>query len=271
MKSLRNTLLTVAAVAALMLSASAQQGGHTESTKPYTQAPIPSGTVLPVRLNSSVSSVRSKPEQTVKARIMQDVPLGPGSKIRAGTEVIGRVVEVIPASRGTGAKVVLRFDTLRLAKRAIPIKTNVRALASPMEVEDAQIPKSGPDEATPPTSWTTVQVGSEVVYRGGGHVMDGENVVGEPVPDGVLSRVRANPEENCPGSIGGNDRAQALWVFSSNACGAFGFSGLTIAHVGRKDPVGEIVLTSNNERILNIRSGSGMLLRVTTAPGGKSY
>lgn len=100
--------------------------------------------------------------------------------------------------------------------------------------------------------------------------MDGENVVGEPVSDGVLSRVRPNPEGNCPGSNGSNDRPQALWVFSSNACGAYGFSGLTIAHAGRKDPAGEIVLASNNDRNLNIRSGSGMLLRVTSAPEGKS-
>ena len=231
---------------------------------PHAQAAVPTGTVLPVSLNTSISSARSKPEQVIKAKITQDVPLGKRSRIRAGTEVIGHVVDVIPASRDTRAKIVIRFDTLRLARRVIPVKTNARALASLLEVEDAQTPKSS-DEATPATSWTTVQVGGEVVYRGGGHVMDGETVVGEPVYDGVMSRVRANPCGKCPGSLSGNDQPQALWVFSSDACGAYGFPGLAITHAGRNNPVGEIVLTSNNDRNLNIRSGSGMLLRVTAS------
>lgn len=264
MKLLRNTLLATATAAALTLSVSAQQRiEHNQGREPLARAVLPSGTVLPVSLKSSISSAKSKPDQVIKARITQDVPLGAGSRIRAGSEVIGHVVKVIPASRETGAKIVLRFDTLRLRKRVIPIKTNARALASMLEVEDAQISKSGPDEATPATSWTTVQVGGEVVYRGGGHVMDGETVVGEPTYDGVLSRVRANPSGKCPGAISGNGQPQALWVFSSDACGAYGFPGLAITHAGRSNPIGEIVLTSTNHHNLNIRSGSGMLLRVT--------
>ncbi len=54
---------------------------------------------------------------------------------------------------------------------------------------------------------------------------------------------------------------QALWVFASNACGSYGFVDLTIAHVGRTDPVGQIVLVSQRKDI-DICGGSGMLLRV---------
>jgi len=92
--------------------------------------------------------------------------------------------------------------------------------------------------------------------------MAGETVVGEPVYNGVLSRPRANPSGSCPGSIAGNDRPQALWVFSSDACGVYDIPHLKIEHAGKTNPIGEIVLTSN-DGALNLPSGSGMLLRVT--------
>lgn len=231
------------------------------STGLYAQSSVPAGTVLPVRLNSSVSSAKGKQEQVVTARIMQTVPLPGGSKIRAGTQVVGHVVELKPASGGSGARITIRFDTLRLSKSTIPLNTSLRALASRMEVADAEMPTSS-DEATPASSWTTVQVGGEVVYRGGGHVMDGETVVGEPVYDGVLSRVRANGDRGCQGPIDDNDQPQAMWVFSSDACGTYGFAKLTVASAGRKDPKGQIVLTAAPNRNLTLRSGSGMLLRV---------
>lgn len=52
---------------------------------------------------------------------------------------------------------------------------------------------------------------------------------------------------------------------ATDACGAYGFPGLAITHAGRDNPIGEIVLTSNHDRNLNIRSGSGVLLRVTAS------
>jgi hypothetical protein len=86
-------------------------------------------------------------------------------------------------------------------------------------------------------------------------------VVGHSTYDGVLAEVNPNEDANCRGPIEGNDRPQALWVFSSDACGAYGFPSLTISHFGRSDPRGEIVLVSERGPV-KIRSGSGMLLRV---------
>ena len=48
------------------------------------QSEIAPGTILPVRLNSSVRSARDRPGELLSARIMQDVPLGNGSKIKSG-------------------------------------------------------------------------------------------------------------------------------------------------------------------------------------------
>jgi hypothetical protein len=224
---------------------------------------IPVGTVLPVQLETSLSK-KSEPGQLLKARVMQDVPLGKDLKIRAGAKVIGEVVEVVPYDKGANATISFKFDRVVVSHQTISITADLRAMASTMEVDEAQIPKTGPDRGTPPTAWTTMQVGGdEVVYRGGGHVMNASEIVGEPAPDGVLVRVSPNADEGCRGPINGNERSQALWVFASDACGLYGFSGVKILNSGRSDPVGLIVLTAKREK-LNIRAGSGMLLRISS-------
>jgi hypothetical protein len=228
------------------------------------QQAIPSGTIIPVRLNSTLDSRKTKPGQVFTARVMQDVPL-PDSKIRAGSKVIGHVVSAKRTGNGTDEPLSLRFDAIEVSKRPTPISTNLRAIASMMEVEDAQVPAAGPDRGTSQAAWTTVQVGGEVVYRGGGPVANGLQDVGIPTANGVLAHVSSVPGTKCAGEADDNSRFQALWVFSSDACGAYGFSDLEIAHSGRSDPIGEVVLTSSKGDV-HLPSGSGMLLRVNS-PG----
>ncbi len=228
------------------------------ATQLLAQSPIPDGTILPVRLDSSLNAGKMKTGQVIAARVAQDIPLPSGSKIPAGAKLIGHVTHV---SRGNGAQVSARFDTLVISGRRIPITTDLRALASMMEVEGAQIPESGPDRGTPENAWTTDQIGGEVVYRGGGPVAKGLQVVGKPTPNGVLVRVSGKPGTKCRGEFEGNDQLQALWLFSSDACGAYGFADLAIAHAGRTNPVGEFTLAADHGNV-NVRAGSGMLLRV---------
>jgi hypothetical protein len=227
---------------------------------------IPDGTILPLELKSALNSGKSKVGEVITARVAQDVPLGAGAKIRSGTEVLGHVVAVTPAGSSSGAKLAVRFDHVASAKGGIAITTNLRALASPMEVWDAQLPQSGPDRGTPETVWTTVQVGnSDIVYRGGGPVANGSRVVGEPLMNGgVLVNVSAKPGSECRGVVAGNDRPQALWVFASDACGVYSLPNITIRHAGRTDPVGQIVLVSSSGDV-KVRKGSGLLLRVDGA------
>jgi hypothetical protein len=130
-----------------------------------------------------------------------------------------------------------------------------------MAVEAAQVPESGPDRGTSENAWTTDQIGGEVVYRGGGPVANGVMAVGEPTHDGVLVHISAKPGSKCRGEVDGNDRLQATWVFSSDACGVYDMPNLEIPHAGRTNPVGEITLASDKGDV-NVRAGSGMLLRV---------
>lgn len=257
---MRRALLAAAIVLATGALAHAAGSGDTATS----QIVIRPGTILPVQLNDSISSRKAKPGQTITARIMQTVPLPRWQKIRAGSKVIGHIVSVERASGSAGGRVTVTFDSVVIEGKALRIRTNLRAIAGPLAVEDAQVPPSGPDRGTSLAAVTTVQIGGEVVYRGGGHVQDGNVRVGVPVPDGVLARVSPDPEGRCRGDAAGNDAPQALWVFSSNACGVYGISRLEIVQAERGRPEGQIVLASSTGDV-NVRSGSGMLLRVDSA------
>lgn len=226
------------------------------------QQSIPNGTILPLELKSSLNSHFAKAGQVITARIAQDVPL-PEGRIREGSKVIGHVVAVTRASDNGPADISLRFDTLLESRNKMAITTNLRALASPMSVWDAQLPLTGPDRGSPENTWNTVLVGDdEVAYRGGGPVAKGLEVVGEPTAGGgVLANLSAAAGTKCHGKFQGNDRLQALWVFSSDACGLYGLPDLTLSHAGRSNPVGEIKLASMKGEV-ELRSGGGILLRV---------
>jgi len=226
---------------------------------------IPSGTILPIRLNSTISSATGKPGQVITGRVMQNVLLASGGKIKEGSKIIGHIVDVTPATAGAQARVSFQFDKLVFSNQTITILTNLRAIAGFMEVLDAQTPTTAPGEGDNFYALTTVQVGGDVVYGVGGPVTTAENsdqVVGKASADGVLGQVRAKEGTKCRGAIDGNNFPQSLWVFSSDACGAYGLEHVSIAHAGRTDPTGVIILTSNSGK-LRIPAGAGMLLRVT--------
>jgi len=228
---------------------------------------IPPGTILPVRLNSTISSAKCRTGQVITGRIMQDVPLFRGARIRAGSKVRGHIVEVVPASTAAQARISLQFDKLISSHQTIAITTNLRAIAGFMRIVEAQTPPIGPSESDVYRWLTTVQVGGDVVYGEGGVVTAGENanqIVGREVNGGVLAQVMAKEGTKCRGAIEGNNTPQALWVFSSDACGTYGLAHITIAHAGRTDPAGMIVLTSDSGNI-KIAGGAGMLLRVNAS------
>ncbi|MGO9303413.1 MAG: hypothetical protein ACLP3R_06870, partial [Candidatus Korobacteraceae bacterium] len=61
-----------------------------------------------------------------------------------------------------------------------------------------------------------------------------------------------------------NEQEQALWVFSTTACGVYGFEDLKLAQTGSSAPVGQITLESAKDIL--VRDGSGWLLLVNAAP-----
>jgi hypothetical protein len=244
-------------------SASVQSDVTDDKSAAKSSLVIPPGTILPIHLNSTISSAKTKPGQVITGRIMQDILLSPGLKIRGGAKVIGHIVEVTPATAGMRARIALQFDKLVSSHQTISITTNLRAIAGLMEVRDAETP-FGAGESNDNQWLSTVQVGGDVAYGEGGPVTSGENanvVVGKLINGSLVGQVRAKEGTECRGAIDGNDRPQALWLFSSDACGVYGLEHISIAHAGRTDPVGLIVLTSNKGNI-KIAAGAGLLLRV---------
>src|ERR1700688_758129 len=225
---------------------------------------IPPGTILPARLNLTISSAKSKPGQISTGRIMQDVPLSSGIRIKEGSKVVGNIVELTHASSGRPPTISLRFDKLISGHQEIPITTNLRAIAGFMRINEAQTPPIGPGESDVYRWLTTVQVGGDIVYGEGGPVTthnDSNDVVGKAVTGGVLAQVRANEATKCRGATDGNEAPQALWVFSSDACGTYGLEHVRIVSAGRTGATGVIVFSSDKGDV-KIPGGAGMLLRV---------
>ena len=222
---------------------------------------IPSGTILPVSLNSVIRS-DSSAGMAITATVMQDVPLGVGKKLPKGSKVFGQVVEFTLAGRSSDeASVSFQFNQVSLGGRIFPITTNLRAIASVMEVSAARTPKNNGDE---PGAWELVQIGGDQVSYGQGPVMIDSQVVGTYTSQGTLAYLSSDLGTECRGTVDGNTSAQAFWVFSAHACGAYGFGDVKIAHSGRNEPVGRITLISGG-KLLKIGKSSGMLLRVDGA------
>ena len=157
----------------------------------------------------------------------------------------------------------IRFDAVRINGQMVPFNADLRALASYFDVEEAQIPEDMSSRGLTPETWTTQQIGGDQFYRGGGPVAVGSTAVGEVTPWGALDEPRIQSGLTCRGAIGENHGPQAMWLFSSDACGVYGFPNIRIEHAGRSEPGGTIVLASDNGK-LNLGSGAGLLLRASS-------
>jgi hypothetical protein len=217
------------------------------------------GTTVPVMLNQTVNSAHARPGSIVRARLMQEVRWSASSKINAGATLVGQVTRI---DRGpNGVRISIRFDHLEARSKEVPVTTSLRALASYVGVAQSQVPPTGTSRAVPYDAATLVLVGGDVSYRGGGPVMHGPENVGKPSGDGVLVRVLPNPERGCTTPVDSSTEPQSLWVFSSDACGAYGLPKVSVADRGLNS--GEFTLTSPGTEI-ELHSGDGLLLTVIT-------
>jgi len=224
---------------------------------------LPNGTILPLALGTPIREAKLKPGDPVVAKLAQYVEVN-GMRLPRGTEVSGHVIEFGPGTKGAGQRVALVFDKISLHGATVPIVTTLRALASMEAVFEAQLPTNLIDDfGSSIRDWNTLQIGGQVVYRGDGSVMEADKVVGRAT---IVGEVFGEPK-TWPWSPCSRDRAsntvQSFWVFSTDACGIYGSPNLKLAHAGRTEPVGQIVIESPGK--LDIRPGSGWLLVVVSS------
>lgn len=226
---------------------------------------IPAGTALPLTLGATLDARKDKPGQKIEARLMQDVPLPSGEKIKAGAHVIGHIVEVTRLT-GAGYRMALKFDQLVAGGKTIPLTLNARAIASMQSVYQAEIPVDAESNYEPSTLWVMRQIGGEIVNRGRGRITSDEGLVGRWNGES-WGKLTTATDGDCT-AADGNGIEQALWLFSTSACGLYGLEGIKLVHDGRTDPVGQIILESSKD--LHIGGGSGWFLLVGGTPSASN-
>ncbi|MGC2109513.1 MAG: hypothetical protein WA655_08345 [Candidatus Korobacteraceae bacterium] len=214
---------------------------------------IPAGTVIPVMMTMTIDSDKVYAGEQITAKVMDTVPLASEGQIPAGSKVFGHVAQVKPGDKEGPAWVAIQFDHVTVRGREVPLKANVRALASMMAVYDAQVPFFEPD-TTPRSAVMLAPVGGDPAFR--------------PDNPEKASRRLVHFSGELPAGCGGRVDQQgatgALWVFSPYACGVYGFGkGLVIVRDGSTD--GTIVLGAKKD--VQVHAGSGLLLRAGSDPG----
>lgn len=250
----RFSLRAVVSISAILLTLLPLRGAERVQT-------LPVGTLLPVMLNNSLDSDKSKPGQKLTAKLKQDVSLPDGSIVKSGSELLGHVVSANRGSATSGSRVVFVFDQLKMNGKQFPITTGARAVASMMAVFQARQPISSvAGDAGSSWDYNTRQVGGDIVF-GRKDVRSNDGVVGmSPEPGWVVGVPRGNPDAGC--APPDSKFLQSFWVFSTNACGVYGDGedDMQISHKPDDNKNGQITLTSPKR--VQVRNGSGLLLTV---------
>lgn len=218
---------------------------------------LPAGVALPIMLNSDLNAKKDAAGKKIEGKIMQDVPLLSG-QISKGARITGHVANVTRTA-SSGSSITVKFDSIQEGGRTVPLTAELLAIASMSSVSDAQAPMNNAGSTSISSDeWVTRQIGGDIVNReqrtagstGGatGTWLEGSS---------VLIKLTPNPDAGCPDGPGYKGM-QAVWIFSSAACGAYGLNDVAIASSGAESPMGEITLGSSEN--VNVRGGSGWLL-----------
>jgi hypothetical protein len=222
---------------------------------------LPAGTAIPITFPHTLDATKLKIGDRVIVKTDQVILGSGGERIRSGSELVGRVVEVQPTRSSTDpSELSIRFETLRVGDKAFPIRVSLRALASFVDSYSTRSPAV--DHGYPDSSVYS-QVGGDYFYQGDVVYSNEWEEVGKSTHDGVFVKLEHVEQSKSRNHLvcDSTDSVQSVGVFASNACGVYGFVGLTVD--AGADSSGTIRFRSTKNAV-KIASGSTALLQVIT-------
>jgi hypothetical protein len=220
--------------------------------------PLEAGVTLPVQMGRTLRAGKTKAGVVFEVKTTQRVPVSSDAFLKHGARIRGEVV-ASDAGDGTAAhpsRLTIRFTQVSYQGRTVPLQVSAVAMANLMAVNDTFLSMQGGADRgnTSPASWTTRQVGGDVVARSGwvGEVVgSATRTVGSADYFGVYS---------LPVKLQGTDGVtvpRAMGVFSTTAAGLYGYDP-----GDRLESSGGLITITNPERQVVIRNGDNLLLEV---------
>lgn len=227
---------------------------------------LPAQTALPITFTHTIDAAKAKYGDVVAAKTMQAVVLPGGETVPKNTVIEGHVVgakafrfDETSYAKQQASELSIQFDRIVEHGTATPILVSVRAIANAAEAWDAEIPH-GTDESD--------SVGTMELI-GGGHYSpvgdkvyssDDEEIIGYNKKHGVFARLLPAAYAGKQGgfSCEGTRKEQAVGIFSPEACGAYGYSTVSISN---GPTAGSFSLASTHGTI-KLYSGSAALIEV---------
>jgi hypothetical protein len=220
---------------------------------------IPAGVTLPVQLGKRLSAGKTKPGTVFVVTTTQRIPLSEDWYLDRGAKLRGEVM-ISTAGDGTvdhPSVLTIRFTELSYRGQSVPVMTRAVAIANLMAVDDTFLPANGSTDRgnSNQASWTTRQVGGDLVARSGwvGPVVGtGLRTVGSADFHGVYSLPVEIPN--------GTMVPLAMGVFSTTAEGLYSFDD-----GAQLNSANGLITITNRQRRAIIRNGDDLLLVVIPA------
>lgn len=235
----------------------------------FTQAEtIPPSTTIPIEFSSTLKAGKLKPGDAVRARTAQAVMLPNGGEVPKGTPVTGHVTESAafhfdesPYAIQKPSLLGVRFEQIELKNGKQDVRLQLRALVNVFAIDDGTRPYYEMEYAS---DMTVYQVGGDSrIIRGTRIFSPSGNVVEYVRKNGTFGHLQAGPATNSTSGLSCDaiGTEQAVGVFSSEACGLYGFEGSRLEQNGSRSD--NTLLLSRPGVSVEIPAHSMALLEVT--------
>lgn len=233
---------------------------------PASQANVPNaapvGTAFPVVFTHTINAADAKMGDTVTTKTTQVVILPTGDRIPQGSELIGTIVESHPHSPNEPSELAIRFETLLSAGSKSAIRVRLRAMAS---FVDSYSARSALVQYDTPDNSLYSQVGGDTYFPYDAVHSPRGAVVGKATRDGIFVKLaRTTAESNDRIMCDETDTLQAVGIFSSSACGLYGFGDFFLDEAGTSGD--GVIRFHADQHSAKIARGTVALLQVQANP-----